>query len=65
MRPPQQVVTYAREAPAPTDRDVVKEAAVVARPHPETVVVVPVPENPNYAFAIVDDERVLSHRLAR
>jgi hypothetical protein len=63
--PPQKVVTYVREAPAPTARVVVKEKVVVGRPLPETVVVTPVPENPKYSYAIVNDERVIVEPSSR
>ena len=61
--PPQKVVTYVREAPAPTV--VVKEKVVVGQPLPETVVVTPVPENPKYAYAVVNDERVIVEPSSR
>ncbi|MFP3547389.1 DUF1236 domain-containing protein [Rhizobium sp. SIMBA_035] len=63
--PPQKVVTYVKEAPAPTTRVVVKEKVVVGQPLPETVVVTPVPENPTYSYAIVNDERVIVEPSSR
>ena len=63
--PPQKVVTYVRGAPAPSARVVVKEKIVVGQPLPETVVVTPVPENPRYAFAVVNDERVIVEPSSR
>jgi len=63
--PPQKVVSYVREAPAPSARVVVKEKIVVGQPLPETVVVTPVPENPKYAFAVVNDERVIVEPSSR
>ncbi|MFP3547236.1 DUF1236 domain-containing protein [Rhizobium sp. SIMBA_035] len=63
--PPQKVVTYVREVPAPSTRVVVKEKIVVGQPLPETVVVTPVPENPKYAFAVVNDERVIVEPSSR
>ena len=63
--PPQKVVTYVREAPAPSALVVVKEKIVVGQPLPETVVVTPVPENPRYAFAVVNDERVIVEPSSR
>ncbi|TAW02096.1 hypothetical protein, partial [Rhizobium ruizarguesonis] len=36
--PPQKVVTYVQQAPAPAERIVVKEKVVVGQPLPETVV---------------------------
>lgn len=63
--PSQKVVTYVREAPAPTTRVVVKEKVVVGNALPETVVVTPVPDNPTYAYAIVNDERVIVEPSSR
>ena len=63
--PPQKVVTYVREAPAPSARVVVKQKVVVGQPLPETVVVTPVPDNPKYAYAVVNDERVIVEPSSR
>ncbi|MBY2945076.1 DUF1236 domain-containing protein [Rhizobium leguminosarum] len=63
--PPQQVVTYVQQAPAPTTRVVVKEKVVVGQPLPETVVVTPVPDDPKYAYAIVNDQRVIVEPSSR
>ena len=63
--PPQKVVTYVREAPAPSARVVVKEKIVVGQPLPETVVVTPVPDSPKYAYAVVNDERIIVEPSSR
>ena len=63
--PPQKVVTYVQQAPAPTKRVVVKEKVVVGQPLPETVVVTPIPDDPKYAYAIVNDERVIVEPSSR
>jgi len=63
--PPQKVVTYVREAPAPSARVVVKQKVVVGQPLPETVVVTPVPDNPKYSYAVVNDERVIVEPSSR
>jgi len=63
--PPQQVVTYVQQAPAPTERVVVKEKVVVGQPLPETVVVTPIPDDPKYAYAIVNDQRVIVEPSSR
>lgn len=63
--PPQKVVTYVQEAPAPSTRVIIEEKVVVGQPLPQTVVVTPVPENPNYAYAIVNDERVIVEPSSR
>ncbi|MBB4444028.1 MULTISPECIES: DUF1236 domain-containing protein [Rhizobium] len=63
--PPQQVVTYVQQVPAPTERVVVKETVVVGQPLPETVVVMPIPDDPKYAYAIVNDQRVIVEPSSR
>ncbi len=63
--PPAKVVTYVREAPAPAAPVVVEEKVVVGHALPETVVVTPVPENPKYGYAIVNNERVIIEPSAR
>jgi hypothetical protein len=63
--PPEKVVTYVREAPAPSTRVVVKEKVVVGQPLPQTVVVTPVPENSKYSYAIVNNERVIVEPSSR
>ncbi|KAA1183877.1 DUF1236 domain-containing protein [Rhizobium tropici] len=57
--PPQKVITYVQEQPLPPSEAVVQERIVVGQPLPETVVVTPVPENPAYAYAVVNHERVI------
>ncbi|MGR9193114.1 DUF1236 domain-containing protein [Rhizobium leguminosarum] len=63
--PPQKVITYVQQVPAPTERVVVKEKVVVGQPLPETVVVTPVPDDPKYAYAIVNDQRVIVEPSSR
>lgn len=57
--PPQKVVTYVQEQPAPTQRVVVEEKVVVGKPLPQTVEIVPIPDEPKYAYAVVNNERVI------
>lgn len=57
--PPQKVVTYVEEQPAPAAEAVVQDKIVVGQPLPEAVVVTPVPDNPTYAYAVVNHERVI------
>ncbi len=63
--PPQKVVTYVREAPMPTKKIVVKERVVVGSALPETVVVTPIPDDPTYAYAVVNNERVIVEPSSR
>ncbi|CDZ67723.1 DUF1236 domain-containing protein [Neorhizobium galegae] len=57
--PPQRVVTYVEQAPAPASPVVVKEKIVVGKAIPETVVLTPVPDSPKYAYAVVNEQRVI------
>ena len=65
LEPPQTVVTYVREVPAPQARVVVEEKIVVGQPLPETIVLTPVPDNPKFAYAVVNDERVIVEPSSR
>jgi hypothetical protein len=57
--PPQKVVTYVEQQPVPTDTVVVEEQVVVGKPLPKTVVLTPIPEDPTYAYAVVNKQRVI------
>jgi hypothetical protein len=63
--PPEKVVTYVQEQPLPDDEVVVKERVVVGEPLPEAVIVNPVPENPGYAYAVVNHQRVIVQPKSR
>ncbi|TXI05211.1 MAG: DUF1236 domain-containing protein [Rhizobium sp.] len=63
--PPQKVVTYVREQPVTEEGTVVRERVVVGRSLPDTVVVRTVPENPRYAYAVVNHERVIVEPSSR
>jgi hypothetical protein len=57
--PPPNVVTYVQQQPVPANPVVVQEQVVVGQPVPGSVVVTPVPDNPKYAYAVVNHERVI------
>ena len=57
--PPREVVTYVEEQPVPQQRIVVQEQVVVGEALPEDVVVEQVPESDGYAYAFVNDQRVI------
>jgi len=57
--PPERVVTYVREQPVPAQPIVVEREVVVGQPLPQTVVLTPVPEAPEYAYTYVNDRRVI------
>jgi hypothetical protein len=63
--PPERVVSYVREAPAPADTAVIREKVVVGAALPETVVVQKIPENPKYAYAVVNKQRVIVEPSSR
>jgi len=56
--PPQEVITYVQEQPAPAPV-VVQEEIVVGKPVPETVVLTPVPDHTDYSYAVVNEQRVI------
>jgi hypothetical protein len=56
--PPQKVVTYVQQQPAPQSV-VIQQPIVVGKPIPQDVVLVPVQEDPRYAYAVVNDQRVI------
>ncbi|MCF6371323.1 DUF1236 domain-containing protein [Rhizobium halophilum] len=57
--PPEQVVTYVREQPVPAQPVMVQQEIVVGQPLPQTVVLTPVPEAPQYAYTYVNERRVI------
>ncbi len=58
--PPREVVTYVRERPIPTAEPVIIHDEVrVGTKLPREVVLSPVPDSPEYSYAIVNKERVI------
>ncbi|MCD2177560.1 DUF1236 domain-containing protein [Rhizobium sp. C1] len=58
--PPREVVTYVRERPVPTAKPVIiREEVRVGTKLPRQVVLTPVPDRPDYSYAIVNKERVI------
>jgi outer membrane lipoprotein SlyB len=57
--PPRKVVSYVEQQPIPEDEVVVREKVVVGQPLPETVRVVPIPDEPKYSYAVVNKQRVI------
>jgi len=57
--PPREVVTYVEEQPIPQQRIVVQQRVRVGAALPETVVIERVPNNDRYAYAFVNDQRVI------
>ncbi|MGK6317304.1 DUF1236 domain-containing protein [Neorhizobium sp. DT-125] len=63
--PPPTVVTYVRDLPEPEEQVVVKEKLAVGQPLPSSVVVKTVPDNPKYAYAVVNKQRVIIEPSSR
>ncbi|CAN7666734.1 DUF1236 domain-containing protein [Ensifer adhaerens] len=62
--PPPEVITYVEQQPAPPSV-VVQEQVVIGKPIPQAVVLTPVPDNPRYAYAVVNDHRVIVEPQSR
>jgi hypothetical protein len=56
--PPQEVVTYVQQQPAPAPV-MVQQEVVVGKRIPETVILTPVPSNDRYGYAVVNEQRVI------
>ena len=63
--PPREVVTYVEEQPVPPTRVVVQERVKVGATLPEDIVIERVPNNDKYAFAFVNDQRVIIEPRSR
>ncbi len=57
--PPQRVVTYVEQQPLPPQPIVIQQPVVIGEPLPPEVVLTPVPEDPTYAYAVVNNQRVI------
>lgn len=53
------VITYVQRQPLPRDTVVVHQEIVVGQPLPPAVEVTPVPDHPQFAYAVVNHERVI------
>jgi hypothetical protein len=58
-KPPHEVVTYVEEQPVPQERVVIQRPIVVGRALPDNVIIRRVPAHEKYAYAIVNDQRVI------
>jgi len=63
--PPQEVVTYVQEQPAPAAPVIIERQVEVGQPLPETVVLTPVPDHDNYSYAVVNEQRVIVEPQSR
>jgi hypothetical protein len=56
--PPQRVVTYVEQQPL-QQSVVIEQPLVVGQPIPRDVVLMPVPEDTRYSYAVVNNQRVI------
>ncbi|ACP21971.1 conserved hypothetical protein (plasmid) [Sinorhizobium fredii NGR234] len=63
--PPPKVIEYVEAQPLPTQPIVIQEQVVVGKPLPETVVLTPVPEDSRYAYAVVNEKRIIADPKTR
>lgn len=57
--PPARVVTYVERQPMPASSVMLQTPIAVGQPLPRTVVLRTIPENPAYAYAVVNNQRVI------
>lgn len=57
--PPPKVVTYVQSQPVPAQPVVIEKQVVVGEPLPREVVLTTIPEDPTYAYAVVNNQRVI------
>lgn len=57
--PPPKVVTYVQEQPLPAQPIMIERQVVVGEPLPQEVVLTTIPEDPAYAYAVVNNQRVI------
>ncbi|WFS04803.1 DUF1236 domain-containing protein [Rhizobium tumorigenes] len=63
--PPGAVVSFVEGQPNPVSTALVEEPVVVGQALSSHVVLVPVPDNTNYAYAIVNNQRVIVEPSSR
>ncbi|PYB73182.1 MULTISPECIES: DUF1236 domain-containing protein [Rhizobium] len=57
--PPAPVVTYVQQQPAPAQPVIIEQQVAVGQPLPKQIVLTPIPEQPTYAYAVVNNQRVI------
>ncbi len=63
--PPSAVVSFVEGQPNPVSTALVEEPVVVGHALSSHVILVPVPDNANYAYAIVNNQRVIVEPASR
>ena len=57
--PPAPVVTYVQQQPIPAQPVIIEQKVAVGQPLPQQVVLTPIPDQPTYAYAVVNNQRVI------
>ncbi len=57
--PPAPVVTYVQRQPMPTEVIVIEQPVVIGETVPSDILLTPVPEDPTYAYAVINNQRVI------
>lgn len=57
--PPPPVVTYVERQPVPADVIVIEEPIAIGQPIPRQVVLQPIPDDPAYGYAVINNQRVI------
>uniref|UniRef100_UPI0031011B58 DUF1236 domain-containing protein n=1 Tax=Neorhizobium sp. EC2-8 TaxID=3129230 RepID=UPI0031011B58 len=58
-QPPEKALEFVRKQPLPANPVQVSEKIAVGEPIPNNLVLSPIPDSPNFAFAIVNQKRVI------
>lgn len=57
--PPPRVVTYVQQQPMVAQPVIIEQQVAVGQPLPQQVVLTPIPDQPTYAYAVVNNQRVI------
>jgi hypothetical protein len=57
--PPPRVVTYVQQQPMSAQPVIIEQQVAVGQPLPQQVVLTPIPDQPTYAYAVVNNQRVI------
>lgn len=57
--PPPRVVTYVQQQPMAAQPVIIEQQVGVGQPLPKQVVLTPIPDQPTYAYAVVNNQRVI------
>jgi Protein of unknown function (DUF1236) len=57
--PPAPVVTYVQQQPIPAQPVIIEQQVAVGQALPQQIVLTPIPDQPTYAYAVVNNQRVI------